>query len=53
MSWKDKLMMKMMTNPIILKIFTMPIVVKIMTLMTRIFMAIFSLSKGKPEEAEA
>ncbi len=53
MSWKDKLMLKMMTNPIIIKIFTMPIVVKMMTLMTQVLMAIFSLFKGKTEEAEA
>ena len=47
MSWKDKLMLKMMSNPIIIKVFSMPIVVKILTKMTQAFIAITSVFKGK------
>lgn len=47
MSWKDKLMLKMMSNPVIIKIFSIPIVVKILTLITQAFMSIVSIFKGK------
>jgi len=47
MSWKDKLMLKMMSNPLIIKIFSTPIVVKVLTKMTQGFIAITSIFKGK------
>ncbi len=50
MSWKDKLMLKMMSNPIVLKIFSNPIVVKVITWEMKAFMAIASLFKGKRAE---
>jgi len=50
MSWKDKMMLKMMSNPTILKIFSNPIVVKIITWEMKVFMAIASPFKGKKTE---
>jgi len=36
MSWKDKLMLKMMSNRVVIKIFSIPIVVRAMMWMTQV-----------------
>jgi hypothetical protein len=36
MSWKDKLMLKMMSNKLVIKIFSIPIVVRMMMWMTQV-----------------
>ena len=51
MSWKDKFMLKMMSNKLVIKIFSIPIVVKLITLEMKVFMAVASLFKPKKAEA--
>ena len=51
MSWKDKLMMKAMSNRVIIKIFSMPIVVKILTVEMKALMWVTSIFKRKKPEA--
>jgi hypothetical protein len=49
MSWKDRMIMKLMGNKLIIKIFSIPIVLKIMMWETQVFMSIISFFKGKKE----
>jgi len=51
MSWKDRLMMKAMSNRVIIKIFSMPIVIKILTAEMKVFMWVVSIFKRKKTEA--
>ena len=47
MSWKDRLIMKLMGNKIIIKIFSIPIVLKIMMWATKVVFSFMSLFRGK------
>jgi len=49
MSWKDKLLIKIMGNRVVLKIMSIPIVVKILTVEMKAFMWIMSLFGRKKE----
>jgi hypothetical protein len=51
MSWKDKLMMKMLGNKLIIKIFSIPIVLKTMMWMTQVILSVISVFKRKKEPA--
>lgn len=51
MSWKDRLMLKMMSNRIVIKIFSIPIVVKLITLEMKAFMYLTSLFRREKAEA--
>ena len=50
MSVRDKLMMKMMTNPVVIKVFSNPLVVKTMTKMTSIYLSITTRPIQKPKK---
>jgi hypothetical protein len=50
LTWRDRLMLKMMSNKIVLKIFSNPIVVKVIGWELTAFIAISSLFKRKPAE---
>ncbi len=55
MSWKDKLMLKMMGNKLVIKMMSIPIVVKILTLETQAFMwviSLFSRKKAQPDQGQ-
>ena len=52
MSWKDKLIMKLMGNKLIIKVFSIPIVLKIMMWEAQVFMSIITLFKGKKEATD-
>ena len=47
MSWKDRLMLKMMSNKLLIKILSIPIVVKVLTKLTQMFISVTSLFKRK------
>ena len=51
MSWKDRLMMKMLGNKVIIKIFSIPIVLKTMMWLTQVFVSAASVFKKKDEPA--
>jgi hypothetical protein len=51
MSWRDKLLLKIMGNRVVLKIMSIPIVVKIMTIEMKAFMWVMSLFSTKKKEA--
>lgn len=51
MSWRDKLLLKIMGNRVVLKIMSIPIVVKLMTVEMKAFMWIMSLFSRKKKEA--
>jgi len=51
MSWKDRLMLKMMSNKLVIKILSIPIVVKVLTKLTQMFISVTSLFKGKKKES--
>lgn len=55
MSWKDKLMMKMLTNKVLIKIMSIPIVMKIMTKETAAIIWVisrFSRKKSQPDQGK-
>lgn len=52
MSWRDKLLMKIMGNRVVLKIMSIPIVVKIITIEMKAFMWVMSLFSRKKKEAQ-
>ena len=51
MSWKDRLMLKMMSNKLVIKILSIPIVVKVLTKLTQMFISVTSLFKRKKKES--
>jgi len=51
MSWKDRLMLKMMSNKLLIKILSIPIVVKVLTKLTQMFISVTSLFKRKKKES--
>jgi hypothetical protein len=51
MSWKDRLMLKMMSNKLVIKILSMPIVVKVLTKLAQMFISVTSLFKRKKKES--
>jgi hypothetical protein len=50
MSWRDRMLMKLMTNRVVIKIMSIPIVMKIITIEMKAFMWVMSLFSGKKEE---
>ncbi len=52
MSWKDRLLIKLMGNKLVIKIMSMPIVMKILTKETQAFLWVSSLFKRKKSEAQ-
>lgn len=52
MSWKDRLLIKLMGNKLVIKIMSMPIVIKILTMETKAFLWVISLFKRKKSEAQ-
>jgi len=52
MSWKDRMIMKMMGNKLVIKIFSIPIVLKIMMWETKVIMSFISLFKRKKAVAD-
>ncbi len=55
MIWKDKLMMKLLTNKLLIKFMSIPIVVKVLTKMTQAFIwvaSLFSKKKTQPDEGK-
>ena len=50
LGWRDRLMLKMMSNKVVLKIFSNPVVVKVIGWELKAFIAISSLFKRKPAE---
>lgn len=51
MSWKDRLMMKMLSNKLVIKIFSIPIVLKSMMWLTQVLVSFISVFKRKKEPA--
>ena len=51
MSWKDRLMLKMMSNKLVIKILSIPIVVKVLTKLAQMFISVTSLFKRKKKES--
>ena len=51
MSWKDRLMLEMMSNKLVIKILSIPIVVKVLTKLTEMFISVTSLFKRKKKES--
>jgi hypothetical protein len=52
MSWRDKLLLKVMGNRVVLKIMSIPIVVKIITIEMKAFMWVASLFSRKKKEPQ-
>lgn len=52
MSWRDKMLMKLMGNKLVIKIMSIPIVVKILTMETQALMWVISLFKRKKAETQ-
>jgi hypothetical protein len=52
MSWRDKLLLKIMGNRVVLKIMSIPIVVKIITVEMKAFMWVMSLFSRKKKETQ-
>ena len=52
MSWKTKLMMKMMGNKLVIKMMSIPIVVKILTKETEAFIWVISLFRRKKSQPD-
>jgi hypothetical protein len=50
MSWRDKLLLKIMGNRVVLRIISIPIVVKIMTIEMKALMWVISLFSRKKKE---
>ena len=56
MSWKDKLMLKMMGNKLVIKMMSSPIVIKILTVETKAFIlviSLFSRKKSQPDQGQS
>jgi hypothetical protein len=51
LSWKDRLMLKMMSNKLVIKILSIPIVVKVLTKLAQMFISVTSLFKRKKKES--
>jgi Ca2+/Na+ antiporter len=51
MSWKVRLMLKMMSNKLVIKILSIPIVVKVLTKLAQMFISVTSLFKRKKKES--
>jgi len=51
MSWKDRLIMKLLGNKLVIKILSTPIVLKVLMGMTQIFISVTSRFKRKKEVA--
>ncbi len=51
MSWKDRLIMKILGNRLVIKILSMPIVLKVLMGMTGILISVTSRFKRKKEVA--
>jgi hypothetical protein len=53
MSWRDKLLLKIMSNKVVIKIMSRPIMIKIITFEMKAFMWVMSLfsrkKKAQPE----
>ena len=49
MSWREKMLMRLMSNRVIIKIMSVPIVIKILTWETRAFLWVASLFSRKKE----
>ena len=52
MSWKDRLIMKVMGNKVVIKVFSIPIVLKLMMWQAGVFMSIVSLFKRNRQTAD-
>ena len=52
MSWRDRLLIKLMGNKIVIRIMSVPIVVKILTKETQAFLWVMSLFRRKKKEAQ-
>jgi hypothetical protein len=52
MSWRDKLLLKIMGNRVVLKIMSIPIVMKIITVEMKAFMWVMSLFNRKKKEPQ-
>ena len=52
MSWRDKLLLKIMGNRVVLKIMSIPIVVKIITAEMKAFMWLMSIFSRKKKEEQ-
>lgn len=52
MSWKDRLLIKLMGNKLVIKIMSIPIVIKILTKETQAFLWVISLFTRKKGEAQ-
>jgi hypothetical protein len=52
MSWRDRMLMKMMSNRVVLKIMSIPIVMKIITVEMKAFIWVMSLFSRKKKEAQ-
>jgi hypothetical protein len=50
MSWRDRLLMKLMGNRVVIKIMSIPIVMKIITLEMKAFIWVMSLFSRKKKE---
>jgi hypothetical protein len=50
MSWRDRMLMKMMSNRVVIRIMSIPIVMKIITVEMKAFMWIASLFSRKKKE---
>jgi hypothetical protein len=53
MSWRDRMLMKIMSNRVVLKIMSIPIVVKIITVEMKAFMWVASIFSRKKKETAA
>jgi hypothetical protein len=51
MRWRDRMLMKLMSNKVVIKMMSIPIVMKIITLEMKAFMWIISLFSRKKMEA--
>ena len=50
MSWKDRLLLKLMGSKMVLRIMSIPVVVKMLTTMTQAFSCVASLFNRKKKE---
>jgi hypothetical protein len=51
MSWRDRMLMKLMSNRVVIKLMSIPIVMKIITVEMKAFMWVMSLFSRKKKEA--
>lgn len=52
MSWKDKMMLKMMSNKLVIKMMSNSIVIKILTIETQVIMRVVSLFSRKKVQTD-